>query len=189
MDNRTNCLNVGSSLPRWTVRERGIVFRNVFLNVAGKKKGCRRRSPTLPLAASGQTNFSHPFAEGTSALGMRVRDSPEIGSQSHIQITAAPALTFLSLSPTVVGGLSVLGNCAPRKRSPRKLDMNLDDRWTDADTTLGVRLICIQMRKRVEGEEEMHVAKAEMRMGVITGGVSYVQCNTIRTFPGCVNMG
>ena len=97
-----------------------------------KKKGCRRRSPTLPLAASGQTNFSHPFAEGTSALGMRVRDSPEIGSQSHIQITAAPALTFLSLSPTVVGGLSVLGNCAPRKRSPRKLDMNLDDRWTDA---------------------------------------------------------
>ena len=98
MDNRTNCLNVGSSLPRWTVRERGIVFRNVFLNVAGKKKGCRRRSPTLPLAASGQTNFSHPFADGTSTLGMRVRDSPEIGSQSHIQITAAPALTFLSLS-------------------------------------------------------------------------------------------
>ena len=67
--------------------------------------------------------------------------------------------------------------------------MNLDDRWTDADTTLGVRLICIQMRKRVEGEEEMHVAKAEMRMGVITGGVSYVQGNTIRTFPICVNMG
>ena len=94
MDNRTNCLNVGSSLPRWKVRERGIVFRNVFLNVAGKKKGCRRRSPTLPLAASGQTNFSHPFAEGTSTLGMRVRDSPEIGSQSHIQITAPSHLLF-----------------------------------------------------------------------------------------------